>query len=77
MRLRILVVVVGTLLGLCGAFADSLDGVYKGTKEYPADSPDWCFPKSIPLTFQSAVQSSHYQPGGQVVSPFSANSKRW
>ena len=59
------------LLVFASTYADSLDGVYKGTKEYPADSPDWCAPKSIPIEFRvtGSVITKTITRAGQ---PFSA-----
>lgn len=76
MLLRIPVLVIGGLLVLGSAYADSIDGFYKGTKEYPADSPDWCSPKSIPLTFRvsgSVITLTTRRSGGQSFSAPIAN----
>ena len=64
------------LLVFASTYADSLDGVYKGTKEYPTDSPDWCTPKSIPLTFHvsgSVITLTTRRSGGQSFSAPVAN----
>ena len=75
LRIPPVIALVASLV-FASTYADSLDGVYKGTKEYPADSPDWCSPKSIPLTFRvsgSDITLTTRRSGGQSFSAPIAN----